>query len=110
LDYLGRKSIIGKPTGIDLKGKKLTLPLIYALKQADRRESRRALGIIRGGAKSREIVWIADFVRENGGIDYALSKAEHYAGLARQNLVAIPQSPARDALLLFVDYVTDRET
>lgn len=110
LDYLGRKSIIGKPTGIDLKERKLTLPLIHALREADRRDSRKALGIIRSGARTKEIPWILEFVRNNGGIEYALGKAGHYADSARQNLASLPDSPAREALLQFVDYVMDRET
>lgn len=110
LDYLGRKSIIGKPTGIDVKEKKLTLPLIYALKNSDPKEARQALRIVRNGAKKREVDWIVDFVQENGGIGYAREKAEHYAGMARQNLGGIPDSPARDALLQFVDFVMERES
>lgn len=110
LDYLGRKSIIGKPTGIDVKEKKLTLPLIYALKNAARTESRQALRIVRNGAKKREVEWIVDFVKQNGGIDYAREKAEYYAGMARHNLAGIPDSPARDALLQFVEFVMERES
>jgi octaprenyl-diphosphate synthase len=110
LDYLGRKSIIGKPTGIDVKEKKLTLPLIYALKNSDRKEARQALRIVRNGAKKRDVEWIVDFVQQNGGIDYARGKAEYFAGMARQNLAGIPDSPARDALLQFVDFVMERES
>lgn len=110
LDYLGRKSIIGKPTGIDLKGKKLTLPLIHALERADRKESRKALRIVKGGATSKDVSWIADFVRNNGGIDYAFSRAGHYADLARRSLDTLPDSPSREALMQFVDYVMDRES
>lgn len=110
LDYLGRKSIIGKPTGTDLKGRKLTLPLIYALDHADRKEARKALKLVKGGATSKDVAWIADFVRTNGGIDYACARAEHYADLARRSLDTLPDSPSRDALLQFVDYVMDRES
>ncbi len=110
LDYLGRKSIIGKPTGIDVKEKKLTLPLIYALKNSDRKEARQALRIVRHGAKKRDVEWIVEFVQQNGGIEYARGKAEHYARMARQNLAGIPDSPARDALMLFVDFVMERES
>src|SRR3990172_605872 len=55
LDYFGRKSVIGKPTGIDLKEKKLTLPLIHALSKASRGEAREALRIIKSGAKQKDI-------------------------------------------------------
>lgn len=109
LDYLGRKSIIGKPTGIDLKEKKLTLPLIYALTNAERREARQALKIVKNGARQKEVEWIAGFVKRNGGIEYAGRKAEHYAGLARERLIAFPESRAKEALLQFVEFVTERD-
>lgn len=110
LDYLGRKSIIGKPTGIDIKEKKLTLPLIYALGHSDRKEARQALRIVKNGPNKRDVEWIVEFVQRNGGIDYTKGKAEDYAKTARQNLAGIPDSPARDALMLFVDFVMERES
>jgi octaprenyl-diphosphate synthase len=108
LDYEGRKSIIGKPTGIDLKEKKLTLPLIYALNNGPRKESRRALRVVKNGAKSRDIEWVVDFVKANGGIEYATSKARQYAALARANLADFSESPAKSSLLQFVDFVMER--
>lgn len=110
LDYLGRKSIIGKPTGTDMKEKKLTLPLIYALTHAQRKDSRLVLKIIKNGAKQKEIQWVVDFVENNGGIEYALAKAEQYALLARQNLASFPDSDAKEALLQFVDFVMERSS
>jgi octaprenyl-diphosphate synthase len=110
LDYLGRKSIIGKPTGIDLKEKKLTLPLIHALTNADRKEARQALRIVKNGAKPKDIEWIVGFVREHGGISYALEKAASYAALARTNLARIPSSPSKDSLMRFVDFVIERDS
>lgn len=110
LDYLGRKSIIGKPTGTDVKEKKLTLPLIHSLQVADRRDSRQALRIIKNGAKPKDVEWIVDFVRSHGGIDYAVAKAESYAALAREDLVSLPESDAKSALLLFIEFVMERES
>lgn len=110
LDYLGRKSIIGKPTGIDLKEKKMTLPLIYSLNHATRKDARRVLRLIKGGAKQKDVDWVVDFVYHNGGIDYAKAKAEEYSRLARQDLASIPSSPAKDSLLQFVDYVMERNS
>ncbi len=109
LDYMGRTSIIGKPTGIDLKEKKLTLPLIHSLRSADRSEARKALKIVKNGARSKDIEWIVDFVRASGGIEYATAKAEHYAKQARENLVAFPESSPKEALLQFVDFVMERD-
>ncbi|MEK7748472.1 MAG: polyprenyl synthetase family protein, partial [Bacteroidota bacterium] len=57
LDYEGRKSILGKPTGLDMKEKKLTLPLIHALQSGVRKDAKQALRIIKNGAKQKEIDW-----------------------------------------------------
>ncbi len=110
LDYHGRRNIIGKPTGIDLKEKKLTLPLIYALRHGSRKDAKQVLKFIKGGTKNKEIDWVVDFVNANGGIEYATSKAEQYASLARQNLTPFLDSPAKEALLQFVDFVMERSS
>jgi len=110
LDYLGRKSIIGKPIGTDMKEKKLTLPFIHALTAAPRNDARQALKVIKKGAKSKDVQWVVDFVEANGGIEYALSKAQEYAALARQNLSILPNSDAKEALMQFVDFVTERQS
>ena len=108
LDYLGRKSIIGKPTGIDIKEKKLTLPLIYALQHAPPKDSRHALKLIKNGAKHKELVWVLDFVKRNGGIEYSQSKAMEFARRASDSLLPFSDSPAKDSLAAFVDYVLTR--
>ena len=110
LDYFGRKSVIGKPTGIDLKEKKLTLPLIHALSKATRGEAKEALRIIRNGAKQKDIRWVIDFVNRMGGIDYAVERAQYYSDLARTDRASLPDSDAKKALLEFVDFVMERES
>lgn len=110
LDYLGRRSVIGKPTGIDLKEKKLTLPLIYALHKGPKSDAKQALKIIKNGPKQKDIAWVVDFVKSMGGIDYAVSRALHYSDLARTDLAAIPESESKNALLEFVDFVMERES
>lgn len=110
LDYLGRRSIIGKPIGIDIKEKKLTLPLIHALTQAERKDAKHVLKIIKNGAKQKDVEWVVNFVEEHGGIDYAVSKAEEYATRARQNLASLPETDAKESLLMFVDFVTERDS
>jgi len=110
LDYLGRKSILGKPTGGDLKQRKLTLPLIHALKQSDRREANRAIRYIKRGILKKEISWIIDFVQANGGIEYSLNKANEFAEDARRSLSSFPHSEAKESLSQFVDFVLLRST
>lgn len=109
LDYLGKRSIIGKPTGIDIKEKKLTLPLIHSLKNVEKREAVRVLKMIKKGASRKEIDWILEFVQSNGGIDYALSQAHVFGDQARKAIQPLPDSRAKAALVGFVDFVLDRE-
>ncbi len=110
LDCFGRRSVIGKPTGIDLKEKKLTLPLIHALSKASRGEAREALRIIKNGAKQKDVRWVVDFVNRMGGIDYAVERAQHYSNLALADLASLPESESKEALLEFVDFVMERES
>ena len=110
LDYFGRKTIIGKPTGGDIKEKKLTLPLIYALQNSNRLDATQALQYIKKGARQKDITWILDFVRNNGGIDYSLRKAEEFAENARACLSSFPDSTAKHSLLQFVGFVIERSS
>ncbi len=108
LDYLGRKSIIGKPTGIDIKEKKLTLPLIYALEHGPAKDARQAIRFIKNGARQKEIQWVLEFVKANGGIDYAVRKALEFGRSASACLSTFDESPAKTALMGFVDFVLAR--
>jgi octaprenyl-diphosphate synthase len=108
LDYVGRKSITGKPTGLDMKEKKLTLPLIHSLSGAPRSESRSILKIIKNGASSKELRHVVDFVSDFGGIAYAERKAQSYAEVALQALEPLPPTPSKEALSRFVDFVMER--
>jgi octaprenyl-diphosphate synthase len=110
LDYLGRKNILGKSTGSDIKEKKLTLPLIYALQHSSRRDATHALRFIKKGARQKEISWVLDFVRHNGGIEYASRKAEEFAALARNSIRSFPESSVKQSLLQFVGFVLERNS
>jgi octaprenyl-diphosphate synthase len=110
LDYLGRKSILGKSTGSDIKEKKLTLPLIYALQHSSRHDSTHALRFIKKGARQKEISWVLDFVRQNGGIEYASRKAEEFAAIAQNSISSFPESSVKQSLLQFVGFVLKRNS
>jgi len=110
LDYLGRKSILGKPTGIDIKDKKLTLPLIYALGNGPQKDSRQAMKRIRKGASNKDIQWVLEFVRAAGGIDYSINKARDFGSRAAANLATFDDSPAKQSLERFVDFVLARSS
>ena len=110
LDYLGRKSILGKSTGSDIKEKKLTLPLIYALQNSNRHEAAKALRYVKKGAHRKEIAWVLDFVRTNGGIEYSSKKAEDFAALAINSLTSFTDSPVKQSLLQFVSFNIERSS
>lgn len=109
LDYVGRKSITGKPTGLDLSEKRVTLPLIHALREAPAREGKEILGMIRSGGKAVKVKRVLEFVEGYGGLAYAEQEARRYARTAQECLAALPDSAARASLTAFADFVVDRE-
>lgn len=108
LDFIGRKSITGKPSGLDIKEKKLTLPLIHAISCAPRSQSKLILRMIKNGAKKHDIHEIVEFAHEFGGIDYARTRAAEYSDKALRALEILPRTPAKESLMMFVDYVMER--
>jgi len=108
LDYTGRKSITGKPAGGDLKEKKLTLPLIHALAEAPRGESKAIISIVRNGAARKEIRRVVEFAERYGGIAYANEKAGEFSARAVRALEQLPPSASKDSLQNFVGYMLER--
>ena len=107
-DY-GSNVSIGKPTGSDMKEGKLTLPLIYALNSAgNERMFSLAQKVKRGEVVQEEIDELVHFTRLNGGIDYAAEVMNDFACKAKSILAAFPESDVRDSLMLYVDYVIQR--
>jgi octaprenyl-diphosphate synthase len=101
---------VGKPLGIDIKEKKMTLPLIYALNNASTSEKRKILRIIKkDNDKKEKVQEVIDFVNQSGGIEYAQEAMIKYREEAFEILLSFPQSPARDALHQLVIFVTDRK-
>jgi octaprenyl-diphosphate synthase len=100
---------IGKPTGIDIKEKKMTLPLIYTLQQADDSTKRRIIYIVKNQNKDRNKVnEVIEIVKNSGGIQYAREKMVQYQKDAMEILYRFPESPARTAMEELVNYVTER--
>ncbi len=101
---------IGKPTGNDIKEKKLTLPLIYSLNNTDRKTRREIIYIVKNKNLDKEMVrWVIDRVKEAGGIDYATSQMNAYKKEALDILHEFPANEARKGLEDLVLYVTDRK-
>jgi octaprenyl-diphosphate synthase len=92
-----------------LQEKKMTLPLIHALRETPKRDRRSVLKIVRKQKKSRsDIREVAQFVEERGGIAYAREKMRECAMEARDLLGNFPPNRARDAMLSLVDYTVSR--
>ena len=101
---------VGKPLGIDIKEKKMTLPLIYALNQAAAADRRRIISLIKKDSDKPEAVKeIIEFVRGSGGLDYAQNAMYEQRQEAFDLLHEFPESPAREALARLVGYVTERK-
>ena len=101
---------IGKPTGIDIKEKKMTLPLIYALNQSDTEERRWLINSIKNHNKNKKRVKeVIAFVKEKGGLDYAVTKMLEFKDEALSLLQTYPDSPYKTSLTLMVNYVVDRK-
>jgi octaprenyl-diphosphate synthase len=108
-DFVGTSTIIGKPVGNDLKEKKITLPLIYALTKADENISKSIVKKIKKGKLDKSGVNdIIKFTVENGGIDYAQNRAEEIISLAIASLDDFNDSPAKNSLIQFARFVIDR--
>lgn len=100
---------VGKPTGNDIKEKKLTLPLIYSLNKVDKETRRKMIYIIKNNNTDKEKVqWVIKKVEESGGINYAIEKMNTYKEDALHILHQFPESPVRKGLEDLVLYVTDR--
>ena len=107
-DYGGQK--IGKPTGIDIKEQKMTLPLIYALNHCSKKEKSWVINSIKNHNKDKKRVKeVIAFVKEKGGLDYAVSKMLQYRNEALEILDTYPESDYKSALQLMVNYVVDRK-
>ncbi len=108
-DY-GPDGIIGKPTGIDIKESKMTLPLIHTLSKADRSTKRHIVNIMKNhnteNAKVKEVI---AFVKENGGLEYAVSRMEEYREKAFVVLSGFDENIYKEKLKELVRYTIERE-
>jgi octaprenyl-diphosphate synthase len=109
LDYEGT-GITGKVAGNDIKEKKITLPLIYALEQSSYSKRKHILSILKMKKKSKsEISEVINFVSEYGGLDYSELKMNQYRDKALAILDSYPDSEVKESLKEFVRYTTSRK-
>jgi len=101
---------IGKPTGIDIKEQKMTLPLIYALNNSNTKEKSWLINSVKNYNKDKKRVKeVIQFVKDKGGLTYAETKMHEYKSAALTLLEPYPDSPYKEALRLMVTYVVDRK-
>lgn len=100
---------VGKPTGNDIKEKKLTLPLIHILQKVPKDLKRAIIYIVKNNNNDKQKVkFVIDAVKSNGGIEYAEAKMIEYRDNALAILNSFPATPAREAMEELVRYTTDR--
>lgn len=101
---------IGKPRGIDIKEKKMTLPLIYALQHTTPKERKRIIRIIkRHSEDTRKVQEVIDFVLKSGGIEYAKKAMDKYRDKAFELLDTFEDSEAKRSLKDLILFVTERK-
>lgn len=101
---------IGKPTGNDIKEKKLTLPLIYTLNNVDKKTRRDIIYIIKNeNTRKAKVAQIIDIVTQTGGIEYTIGKMNEYKKEALDLLGTFPESDIRRGFEDLVNFVTDRK-
>lgn len=108
-DY-GTGEKIGKPTGIDIKERKMTLPLIYALNKAERSLKRKMINIIKNENENpKKVKEVIDFVIQSGGVQYAHGVMLDYKQKALEILHTFPTTDARNSLEMLVEFTVNRE-
>lgn len=109
-DY-GDGTSIGKPTGIDIKEKKMTLPLIYALNNASFFDKRKIINIVKNNNNDpKKVAEVVEFVIKSGGIQYAESVMNDYKNKALDLLMSFPDSASKTSLEGLVRYTTERKS
>ena len=106
-DYGTRK--IGKPTGIDIKEQKMTLPLIYTINNCTSKERNWIVNSIKRHNKDqRRVKEHIELVKNKGGLDYAIQKMKYFQSEALKLIKNYPESHYKDALVMMVNYVIER--
>ena len=102
--------IIGKPTGIDIREQKMTLPLIYTLSISDKTQKKMIINTIKNHNKdSEKITDIIELVKKSGGLEYATKKMNEYHQRALSILDEFEESEAKTALTKMIDFVIERK-
>jgi len=108
-DYT-QSSLIGKPTGIDIREQKMTLPLIYTLNTVDKKTKNYIINIVKNYHKDdKKVAELVNLVKEKGGLEYATNIMKSYQEESLKILSEFPENEARKSLKLLVEYVINRQ-
>lgn len=100
----------GKPSGIDIKEQKMTLPLIYALQQASKSEKKRIINTVKNHHDNpKRVAEVVKYVQESGGLDYASKRMVEFQAKAMEILMTFEKSIYRDSMESLVQYVIERK-
>jgi octaprenyl-diphosphate synthase len=111
LDYREVKETTGKPSGLDLREHKVTLPLIHALREMSRASRAEVERMFAGdGASDDDIAKVVQIVADGGGFEYARERGEEFAERAHDALGQLPDTVARDSLSASISYVMERHS
>ena len=101
---------VGKPLGIDIKEKKMTLPLIHVLNKATWAERRKVINTVKRHNTNKEKVnWVISYVKANGGIEYSEQVMNKYLDEAMEILDSFPDSPSKASMRDLVEFTVKRE-
>ena len=90
---------IGKPRGIDIKERKMTLPLIYALNKAPKKDKRWIINVFKNhNREPKKVKEVLKYVKESGGLEYSITKMTEYQDAALEILKTYPENDARNSL------------
>lgn len=108
-DYLS-SNVIGKPVGIDIKEQKMTLPLIFTLKNCSENDRKYYFKTIKNyNNDKKRVKELIDFVKKSGGLEYAIGVMKYFQQKAKNILNDFPDSQAKISLNLMLDYVIERK-
>ncbi|TAE00993.1 MAG: polyprenyl synthetase family protein [Bacteroidetes bacterium] len=100
---------IGKPRGIDIKEKKMTLPLIHALNKSDKTSKNKIINLIKNESDNpKKVAEVIDFVKKSDGLNYAIKKMEEFIVEADTILATFPESSFKTSLQQLVRYTIER--
>lgn len=108
LDYVGKKKLMGKSSGSDLKEKKFTLPLIHALQNSSKKESKEIISIVKNGSYSKSRSIVMDFIKEYNGLEYAVNKTREFCSTAKNKISSFESTQTKETLISFTDFIGER--